>query len=179
MKNLTLGTFSAREDAEKAINQLHNELNIDHDDISFVYRNTKGDIKEVETEDVSSDTPVEGAKSGAVVGGSIGALAGIATVVGVIPVIGPIFAAGPIITALGLSGALGATAAGALTGAAAGSLIGALMNLGIGEEKAQRYVDRVNAGNILLAIYAEEEIDPAEVLIQCGAEDVETFRPAV
>ncbi len=180
MKNLTLATFPAREDAEKAINQLHNELKIDHADISYVYRNTEGDMKEVNTEKISSSTPAEGAKNGAVIGGSIGALAGIATAIGVIPVIGPIFAAGPLITALGLgSGALGATAAGALTGAAAGGLIGALANLGVGQEKAQRYADRVSAGNILLAVHAEDKVDPTAVLVACGAEDVETFRPAV
>ncbi len=180
MKNLTLATFPAREDAEKAINQLHNELKIGHDDISYVYRNTDGDTKEVNTEKISSSTPSEGAKNGAVIGGSIGALAGIATVIGVIPVIGPIFAAGPLLTALGVgSGALGATAASALTGAAAGSLIGALANLGVGEEKAQRYADRVTAGNILLAVYAPDNLDPTSVLTACGAENVETFRPAL
>lgn len=180
MKNLTLATFSAREDAERAINQLHNELKIVHDDISYIYRNTEGDSKEIATENISSATPAEGAKNGAVIGGSVGALAGIATVIGIIPIIGPIFAAGPIITALGLgSGALGVTAAGALTGAAAGGLIGALVNLGIGQEKAQRYADRVTAGNVLLAVYSADNIDPTAVLVDCGAADVETFRPSV
>lgn len=179
MKNLTLGTFTAREDAEKAINQLHNELSVSHDDISYVYRNTEGETKEVNTENVSSNTPAEGAKTGAVIGGSIGALAGIAAVVGVIPVVGPIFAAGPLLAALGLTGAVGATAAGAVTGAAAGGLIGALANLGVGKETAQRYADRVTAGNVLLAVYAESDVEVAPLLVHCGAENVETFRPTV
>lgn len=179
MKHLTLGTFANREDAEKAINRLHNELNIDTNEISYVYRNTEGETHEVNSADVSSSTPTEGAKSGAVIGGSIGALAGIATAIGVIPVIGPIFAAGPLVAALGLSGALGATAAGAVTGAAAGGLIGALANMGVGEEKAQQYADRVTAGNILLSVHADESVDPVSVMLDCGAENVETFRPAV
>ncbi len=179
MKHLTLGTFANREDAEKAINRLHNELGVDHGEISYVYRNTEGETHEVDSSEVSSSTPAEGAKSGAVIGGSIGALAGIATAIGVIPVIGPVFAAGPLVAALGLSGALGVTTAGAVTGAAAGGLIGALANLGVGEEKAKQYADRVTAGNILLSVHAEESTDPAAVMIDCGAENVETFRPAV
>jgi len=179
MKNLTLATFASRADAEKAINQLHNELNIDLSEISYVYRNTEGQTKEVDVGEVSSSTPSEGAQSGAVIGGSVGALAGIATLVGVIPVIGPIFAAGPLVAALGLSGALGVTAAGAMTGAAAGGLIGALANMGVGEQKAQQYSDRVSAGNILLSIHTDENVDPSPVLLDCQAESVETFHPTV
>lgn len=179
MKNLTLGTFSAREDAEKSINRLHNELEISHDEISYVYRNTDGETREIDTEDVSSSTPVEGAKSGAAIGGSIGAIAGIAAVAGVIPILGPIFVAGPLITALGITGAIGTTAAGAVTGAAAGGLIGALANLGVGEEKAKQYSDRVTAGNILVVIHADDKVDPTSILLDCGADNIETFRPTV
>lgn len=179
MKNITLATFSTRDDAEKAINRLHNELDISHDEISYVYRNTEDEVKEVDTKDISSSTPQEGAVDGAKIGGTIGALAGIATVIGVIPIIGPIFAAGPLITALGLTGALGATAAGAVTGAAAGGLVGALMNLGVGEEHAQRYADYVTAGNVLISVHSDEEKDPSAILLACGAEGVERFSPAV
>ena len=83
MKNLTLGTFASRGDAERAINQIHNELGVPTDEISYVYRNTEGDTKEVNSDNITSATPAEGAKSGAVIGGSLGALAGIATVIGI------------------------------------------------------------------------------------------------
>lgn len=179
MKNITIATFANREDAAKAINQLHNELNISHDDISYVYKNTEDEIKEVDSEEVSSPTAAEGAVSGAKVGGTIGAIAGLATVAGVIPVIGPIFAAGTLMTALGITGAVGATAAAAVTGAAAGGLIGALVNMGVGEETAKRYADRVTAGNVLVVVHADQAINPAEVLVSCGAQDVEMFRPTV
>lgn len=179
MKNITLATFSNRGDAEKAINRVHNELGISHDEISYVYKNTNDEIKEVDTKDISSSTPQEGAVDGAKIGGTVGALAGIATVIGVIPVIGPVFVAGPLMAALGLTGAVGATAAGALTGAAAGGLVGALINIGVGEEHAQRYADYVTAGNVLVSVHSDDEKDPASILLACGAEGVERFSPAV
>jgi len=167
--------FSAREDAEKAINRLHNELNIDTSDISYIYRNSEGEVHEVQADDVATSTPVEGAGKGAATGAVIGGLAGLAVVAGVIPVIGPLLAAGPIAAALGLTGAVGTTAAGAMTGAAAGGLLGALTHMGVGTESAQRYADRVSAGDILVAAYADEGIDAQTLLTDAGALDVETY----
>jgi len=175
MKKFTVGVFSAREDAEKAINRLHNELKIPTNDISFLYRNSEGEVREVHAGDVATSTPVEGAGKGAAIGGTIGALAGIAAIAGFIPVVGPLFAAGPLAAALGLTGAVGAAATGAITGAAAGGLIGALSNMGIGQERAQRYADRVSAGDVLVAAYAEEDIDPRPLFEDAGALEVESY----
>jgi hypothetical protein len=176
MKKYTIGTFPSRTSAEDAINRLHTDIGIDDDEISYVYKNTEGDIKEVSADDVTDTTPVEGAQRGAVIGGSIGAIAGLATIAGIIPVIGPIFAAGPLVAALGLgAGALGTTAAGALTGAAAGGLIGALVNMGVSTEKAKEYEDRVMAGNVLVAAHAEEGSGVEAILTECGATDIESF----
>lgn len=177
MKHMTVGLFSDRANAEKAINRLHNELKIPTDDISYIYRNSDGAVQEVDAGKIATDTPAEGAGKGAVVGGTIGAIAGLATVAGVIPVIGPLFAAGPLAAALGLTGALGTTAAGAATGAAAGGIIGALTNLGIGSEKAQHYADRVGEGDILVAAHTEH--DARQVLTECGAVDTDVYTLAV
>lgn len=177
MKHMTIGLFSDRANAEAAINRLHNDLKVPTDDISYIYRNSEGDVQEVDAGKIASDTPAEGAGKGAMVGGAIGALAGLATVAGVIPVIGPLFAAGPLAAALGLTGAIGTTAAGAATGAAAGGIIGALMNLGIGEEKAQHYADRVGEGDILVAAHTEH--DARQVLEECGAVDTDVYTLAV
>lgn len=175
MKKFTVGVFGAREDAEKAINRLHNELSIPNEDISYLYRNSDGEVHEVDAHHIATDTPAEGAGKGAAIGGTIGVLAGIAAVAGVIPVVGPLFAAGPIAAALGLTGAVGTAAAGALTGAAAGGLVGALANMGVGEERAQRYADRVSAGDVLVAAYAEEGTGVRELLEECGALDTESY----
>jgi hypothetical protein len=179
MKQHTIGTFTAREDAEKAINEVHNKLNIPNEDISYLYRNTEGETHHVPAHEIATPTPAEGAASGIAIGGTIGALAGIAAVAGVLPVLGPILAAGWLATALGITGAVGVTAAGAVTGAAAGGVIGALANIGVGQENAQRYADRVNAGDVLVAVHADESVDVAGVLRSCGAPEVNTYRLTV
>lgn len=175
MKQFTIGVFATREDAEKAINAVHNDLHVPHDDISFLYRNTDGEVHEGDAGEISGTTVGEGAKKGAMVGGTIGALAGLATVAGVIPVIGPLFAAGPLAAALGLTGAVGATAAAGVTGAAAGGVIGALANMGVPEENAQRYADRVEAGNILVAVHAEDSADVTRIFEACGATETNVY----
>lgn len=175
MKKFTIGIFGAREDAEKAINALHNTLNIAASDISYVYRNSEGEVQEVNADNITSSTPAEGAGKGAAIGGTLGALAGIAAVAGAIPIVGPLFAAGPLATALGLTGAVGTTVAGAATGAAAGGIIGALTNLGVGQEHAQRYSDRVQAGDVLVAVYAEEDQDVHQLFVEHGALETEAY----
>lgn len=180
MKTLTLGVFSTREHAEMAIKELQNSLSIKSDDISYVYRNTDNEVREVDVDGEETETTLDGAASGALTGGALGAVAGIATVIGIIPVIGPIFAAGPLLAALGLgAGAVGTTAAAAATGAVAGGLIGALANWGVTESQAQAYQDRVMSGDILVSVHSENELSVADVLSNHGATSVETFTPTV
>jgi hypothetical protein len=132
--------------------------------------------KEIDAEDVVNDTPSEGAGKGAIIGGSIGAIAGIATVAGLIPVVGPIFAAGPLVTALGIgAGAVGTTAAGALTGAAAGGLIGALAAWGTPEDVARAYEERVSAGDILVAVHSERSEEVRAIMQRNNASDVNQY----
>lgn len=179
MKQYTIGVFEDRSDAEKAVDRLHHDLSISTDEISFLYRNTEGEVKEVDSDDVTHKTSGEGAVKGAKIGGGVGAALGIATVAGVIPIVGPIFAAGPLVAALGLgAGALGTTAAGAVTGAVAGGIIGALVPLGVSEERAKEYEDRVMAGHVLVAVHADEDKNVSNVLEECGATGLETFRIA-
>lgn len=178
MKQYTTAIFPSRELAEAAIEKLAKELKIDKDDISYVYRNTEGEVKEVDTDHVVPKSTAAGATSGAVIGGGVGAALGLATAVGVIPVIGPVFAAGPIITALGIGGTVGTAAAGAVAGVVAGGLIGALTTLGLTKVQAEKYEDLVLKGNVLVAVYAEEENNPAVLLATCGATEIETISPA-
>jgi hypothetical protein len=181
MKQLAVGVFENRANAEDAINRLHTELNVPTDDISYIYRGADGDVREVDasavTDDAAAHSVGAGAGKGAVIGGALGALAGIATLAGVIPVIGPLFAAGPIAIALGFTGAAATTAAGAATGAIAGGLIGALANLGISNEKAQHYADRVAAGDILVAAYTQADV--RDLLSSAGAVETELYAIAV
>jgi len=179
MKEYTTAIFPSRTLAETAIEKLNRDLSIEMEDISYVYRNTDGDLKEVDADNLldNTNTAGENAAEGAVIGGGIGAALGIATAVGVIPVIGPIFAAGPLIAALGIGGAAGVTAAGAVTGAVAGSLIGALASIGLSDVQAKKYEDLVLEGNVLIAVHAEQSKNVASVLRDYGAMEVETVSP--
>src|SRR5947208_1619535 len=84
-----------------------------------------------------------GGGAGAVVGGTLGLLAGIGALT--IPGIGPFIAAGPILSALGGVGA----------GAVVGGLIGALVGMGIPEYEAKRYEGMVRQGRVLLSVHCD------------------------
>jgi hypothetical protein len=104
-----------------------------------------------------------GAGTGAVVGGTLGLLAGIGALA--IPGLGPFIAAGPIMGAL----------AGAGTGGVVGGLIGALVGTGIPEYEAKRYEGLVKSGGILLSAHCDNSdwVGRAkDVLKQSGAEDI-------
>jgi heat induced stress protein YflT len=104
-----------------------------------------------------------GAGSGAVIGGTLGWLAGIGALT--IPGIGPLLAAGPIVAALAGAGAVGAI----------GGVAGALIGMGIPEYEAKRYEGRVRKGGILLSVHADDSAwtDRAKkILTRTGAEDI-------
>ena len=106
-----------------------------------------------------------GAGTGAVLGGTLGWLAGIGALA--IPGVGPLVAAGPIVAAL----------SGAAVGGAVGGVAGALVGMGIPEYEAKRYEGKVKDGNILISVHAEnsEEIDRAkEIFENAHAEDIAT-----
>jgi hypothetical protein len=104
-----------------------------------------------------------GAGTGAVLGGTLGWLAGIGALA--IPGVGPLIAAGPIVAAL----------AGAGAGGALGGLTGALVGMGIPEYEAKRYEGRVKEGGILLSVHSDNSDwtrKAKDILERTGAEDV-------
>jgi len=104
-----------------------------------------------------------GAGTGAVVGGTLGLLAGIGALA--IPGLGPFIAAGPIMGAL----------AGAGTGGVVGGIIGALVGMGIPEYEAKRYEGMIKEGKILLSVHCDNSdwVKRAkDVLERIGAADV-------
>src|SRR5471032_3052505 len=106
-----------------------------------------------------------GAGTGAVVGGTLGLLAGIGALA--IPGLGPFIAAGPIMGAL----------AGVGVGGTVGGLIGALVGMGIPEYEAKRYEGRIKDGGVLLSAHCDtyEEITRAKkILERTGAQDIAT-----
>jgi hypothetical protein len=104
-----------------------------------------------------------GAGTGAVVGGTLGLLAGIGALA--IPGLGPFIAAGPIMAAL----------AGAGTGGVVGGVIGALVGMGIPEYEAKRYEGMIKQGRVLLSVHCDNSnwVKRAKnVLERTGAEDI-------
>jgi hypothetical protein len=104
-----------------------------------------------------------GGATGAVVGGTLGWLAGIGSLA--IPGIGPFIAAGPIVAAL----------AGAGAGGAVGALAGSLIGMGIPEFEAKRYEGRVKDGGILLSVHCDDSSwtkRAKKILEDTGAESV-------
>jgi hypothetical protein len=65
--------------------------------------------------------------------------------------------------------AIATTLAGGAIGAAAGSLLGALLGLGIPEDEARSYNDRVSRGHYLIMIEGtDEEIHRAQAILNRG-----------
>jgi hypothetical protein len=169
-----VGVFSKRADAELALAELRNS-NFPMDRVSVIVQDRDGntEVAGVETTEEFGNKADEGAKTGAVTGGAVGGLTGLLVGLGTlaIPGIGPVMLAGAAATALAT------TVAGSAIGAAAGSLLGALVGLGIPEERARNYADRVSRGDYLVIVDGTpEEIRRAQtILSDRGIEDWEVY----
>jgi hypothetical protein len=163
IRRRSVGVFSNRRDAEEALHELKNS-GFPMDRVSVIARNADGrdDIAGTQVSDRVGDKSDEGAKVGAATGGALGGLTGLLVGLGTlaIPGIGPIMLAGATATALAT------TLAGAGIGAVAGGLIGALIGLGIPEERARVYNERVQRGGYLVIVDGtDEEIARAETIL--------------
>jgi len=134
--------------AEHIVDQLR-QANFSNNDISalLTYHLTSHDFAH-ETHTKAPEGAVTGAGTGGVIGGALGWLASIGVLA--IPGVGPFIAAGPILAAL----------SGAAIGATVGGITGSLIGMGIPELEAKRYESKLQEGNILIAVHAE---DPDEV----------------
>ena len=169
METTTIGVFPNRAKAEQAIEGLR-DIGISDGDISCIYRDPEGDIKDAQT----SEKVGEGALAGAGTGAAIGAIAGLVVATGILPGLGTLFVAGPLASALGLGGAAATTVAGAATGIAAGGLIGALTSLGVDKEDASLYESFVQSGDVVV-ITKSTEPKASEVLSDSGATEVREY----
>lgn len=161
-----VGVFPTRREAELALEELKNS-GFSMDKVSVIARDAdrESNIANVEVEDRDSagNKADEGATTGAVTGGVLGGFTGLLVGLGAlaIPGIGPIMLAGAGATALAT------TLAGGAIGAAAGGLVGALVGLGIPEEQAKVYNDRITQGQYLVIVDGTEtEIHHAQKILQ-------------
>ena len=170
-----VGVFSNRQDTERALRELR-ESNFPMDRVSVITRDAdrrdhiagadvRSDVREEARERADDTKADEGATTGAIAGGTLGGLTGLLVGLGTlaIPGIGPIMLAGATATALAT------TLAGTAIGAAAGSLLGGLIGLGIPEDRARAYHDRVSRGDYLIIVDGtDDEIRHAEAILHRG-----------
>lgn len=148
----TVGVFSNKAKAESVIEELK-DLGVSNTEISCVYTNENGKVKDSQTDEKVG----VGAASGATAGAVIGSIAGLVVANGLLPGLGTLFVAGPLAAALGLTGATATTVAAAATGAAAGGLIGGLSQLGVDSNDAELYEKHVREGDVLVICRTDDE----------------------
>jgi hypothetical protein len=158
-----VGVFTSRQDAETALSQLR-DSGFPMDNVNVVSKNAdrNDNIAGADVKKNVGNKADEGAAAGALTGGAIGGIGGLLVGLGAlaIPGIGPIMLAGATATTVAT------TLSGGAIGAAAGGLAGALVGLGIPEERAKVYNDRLSRGDYLIFVDGtEDEIRRAESIL--------------
>ena len=149
--------------AETIVNELRIAGFLDSDISVLLPDMTESNDFGRETRATAPEGTATGAGTAGVLGGTLGWLAGMATLV--IPGAGSFVAAGPILAAL----------SGAAVGAAVGGIAGALIGMGIPEFDARRYEGRIRAGNILISVHTdnpEEAGEVTEIFETCHSRDI-------
>ncbi len=163
-----VGLFETRNEVVGAVEALK-LAGFDPEQMSVVMKDRQDAAVVAETTGVV-DHSGDATANGAIGGGLLGGLAGLALGAGAlaIPGIGPILAAGPIAAML-TGGALGA---------ATGGILGALTEAGLTEEEAADYQAGVEHGGILLTVHApaDREAEARQVLKDAGLRDLDHHR---
>lgn len=159
-----VGVFAHRRDAEAALTELR-DAGFPMDRISLIGKHSDHDapIAGVQTQSAKGNKADEGAKAGAATGGILGGLGGLLVGLGTlaIPGVGPVILGGAAATALAT------TVTGGAIGAAAGGLAGGLVGLGIPENRAKVYNDRVARGDYLVMIDGSQaDVERAEGILR-------------
>lgn len=165
----TIGVFTTHAAAESALNELK-AFGVNSADLSYVYVNDKGGIKDGQIGDKTGGAVVTGVTAGAVIGG----LAGLVVANGILPGLGTLFVAGPLAAALGFAGTAATAVAGAATGAVAGGFVGALTHMGIAKQDVQLYEDHVRRGDVLV-IARGTPASTEDIFLNHGAIDVRHY----
>jgi len=147
-QGVVVQSFRSEDDAVDAIRRLQS-AGFANDQVSVIARD------ENVSRQVADDTGTEaeeGAVAGAVTGGILGGVA--ALIAGASAVAIP-----------GVGLAIGGPIAAAIAGAAGGGLIGGLIGMGIPEDEAKHYNERLEAGDIVVSVVAgDRETEAREIL---------------
>jgi hypothetical protein len=159
MKNAVYCLAASEEQADAILTHLRN-LNFRPSEVSIL-------LKDKLTKNISvKEDVLRGAEKGSLVGGALGALAGLTALT--IPVLGPMLAAGPIVAAI-----CGAAVGGVVGGLAGGS--GALTRIGVPINAAPRLVHILRDGGTLIAVHSKDpaRLDTAvRVFKSSGADEI-------
>lgn len=157
------GIYKSRGAVENGVTTLKNN-GFRTSDISVLLPQESGSQDVVHTRETKApEGAAAGAGAGALLGGTLGLLAGIGALA--VPGVGPFIAAGPILASL----------AGIGVGGAVGVVSGALIGYGIPEYEARRYEGFVKEGGILISVHVDNEewAEKAQSLLEAtGAKDV-------
>ncbi len=161
--SVVLGIYRSRGEVSGAVDALKMD-GFSMSDISVLMPESEGSQDFAHTKGTKApEGAATGAGAGAVIGGTLGLLAGIGALA--IPGVGPFIAAGPIMAALAGAGVVGAI----------GGIGGALVGLGIPEYEAKRYEGYIKDGGILLSVHAasSDEVTKAKKSLEhSGAKDI-------
>ncbi|MEA5570283.1 general stress protein [Calothrix sp. UHCC 0171] len=167
-----VGVFSHRSHAEAALTELR-DSGFAMNNVSIIGKDTDNNFDAVSRTPMEGNKADDGAKTGAATGATLGGLGGFLVGLGAlaIPGIGPVIAGGAAATALAT------TVTGGAIGAAAGGVVGGLVGLGIPENRARVYSDRLNRGNYIVMVDgSEEEVRHAETILRNhGIEEFDIF----
>jgi len=176
-KDLVIGSFSNRADADQAVMALEKN-GYGRDQLSVIVREEdlpfKAEDSPLAVPKIIGSRTTSGVVTGVVLGGLAGLLIGIGALV--IPGIGLLLIGGPIAALLGITGTAEATVSGVVTGALAGGLIGALTGIGVSKSVSQKYSETLKSGGVIIA--ASDPNDSLEtaknILRKHNAADIET-----
>lgn len=144
-QNIVSAVFDSHSEAEAAVRELR-QAGVGDSALSVIARRNDegGDYGDADTTEVKEKG--EGLLKGALGGGAVGALLGIAALA--IPGVGPLAAAG----AIAASAVPEAVAIGAGVGALTGGLTGLLTKHGVSDEDASYYEGRIHEGGVFVSV---------------------------
>jgi len=160
---LAVGVLPDLQAVEQALAELRSS-GFDSQRISVVVKDTErqDQLSSADVSDPVANQAEAGAVTGTVTRSALGGLGGLLVGLGTlaIPGVGPVVAAGSVGTTLAT------TLAGSGIGAIAGSLAGVFAGIGIPEERAKVYSDRVSQGDyVVMMDGTDEEIHHAESVL--------------
>lgn len=154
-----IGVFNGLSAAEGAVTDLR-RAGFRDDQIGFVTRRdgaiTGDRLGATAIKQETGDASAEGALGGAIAGGSLATLWGLAVAAGLLPAIGPVVA----------GGAVAALLASAAVGAAVGGVFGFLVGLGVPEDDARHFERELASGRTLVTIRSADRLDEAAAILE-------------